>query len=149
MQSSKNKKHHRANASNHTEEQRIEQAEHRWQDFLNNSWGIFGFPLGIACLTTKTPSLNALLCIVFLLALWGRGHHQIPKHFLSKRRGGTPDPRPWRKRWKFWFGTLPALIGYIYLSFIAVSALLVAYCTPEHHCSWVATLVSLYVGAPH
>ncbi len=146
MPNSRSRRH--ANVVDHTEEQRREQSEHRWQDFLNNSWGVFGFPLGIACLTTKTPSFNAWLCIAFLMALWARGKHQIPKHFLSESRGGTPDHHPWTKRWKFWTGTLPALLGYFYLCFIMSSEPLAAFCTHVHHYGWFVMLVHHYVGAP-
>ncbi|MFC3651928.1 hypothetical protein ACFONN_10275 [Dyella humi] len=140
--------HGHANAVDHTEEQRQEQSEHRWQDFLNNNWGVLGFPFGIGCLTTKTPSVNAFLAILVITALWARGRHQVPKHFLPESRGGTPDHRPWSKRWKFWAGTVPALLGYGYLCFIWLSQPVAAYCDRTHACSWFIWIVNHYIGAP-
>lgn len=144
----KNNRRSHANVVDHTEEQRQEQSEHRWQDFLNNNWGVFGFPLGIACLTTKTPSFNALLCILFVTALWARGRHLIPKHFLSENRGGTPDNRSWSRYWKFWVGTLPALLGYGYLCLIMGSQPAAHCCTQSHILGWLAWIGHHYVGAP-
>jgi hypothetical protein len=140
--------HRHANAVGRTEEHRKEQSEHRWQDFLNENWGVFGFPLGLACLTTKTPSFNALLCILFVTALWARGRHLVPKHFLSKGHGGTQDHRPWSKRQKFWMGTVPALFGYVYLCFILASQPVEAFCTQSRYWGWLAWLAHHYVGAP-
>jgi hypothetical protein len=139
---------HHDNAKGHTEEQRQEQSEHRWQDFLNGNWGVFGFPLGLACLTTKTPSFNALLCILFVTALWARGRHLVPKHFLSKGHGEIPDHRPWSRRQKFWMGTGPALLGYLYLCFILVSQPIEDYCTQSRYLGGLAWAAHHYVGAP-
>jgi len=40
----------------HREQEERQRSEQRWIEFLNANFGMLGFPLGLACLTTKTPS---------------------------------------------------------------------------------------------
>jgi hypothetical protein len=57
-----------ANDELHTPD--LDEKFRKWAEFLNITVGILSFTLGLACVTTKTPSFNALLC--FALALPGR-----------------------------------------------------------------------------
>jgi hypothetical protein len=57
-----------------TELQHREQAEKKWSTFLNGL-GLLGYPLGLACLTTKTRAVNAAPSLAFLAAAWSTGRH--------------------------------------------------------------------------
>jgi hypothetical protein len=123
-----------------------EQAEKRWSKFLNNTLGVLGFPLGLTCLSTKTPSINASLCLIFLLLIWFNNRRLMPKHFRE------PSNRDFSARWRdntrFWFGTAPALMGYMYLFLVALSYSISASCSGSHDCHQAASWISAYVGSP-
>jgi hypothetical protein len=142
-----------ANLTEHTRRQQQEQAEKKWSTFLNATLGILGYPLGLACLTTKTPSFNALLALLFLLTLWFTGRRYVPKHFLQKKKPGSSGSREGHRnlkdRSRFWLGTLPAVFGYCYLCLIALTGRIEWYCnSPVHQCAQVSVMLLQYVGAP-
>lgn len=138
----------------HTDRQRREQAEKKWSDFLNSYLGVLGFPLGLACLTTKTPSFNAVLCLLFLVAMWSTGRDLVPKHFQQRKLPGSSRANGERSTFKdnlrFWLGTLPAVFGYLYLCFIAASHQAERVCSgiPGETCRMILSLLHAYVGAP-
>ncbi|WP_144240822.1 hypothetical protein [Dyella japonica] len=136
-----------------TESQRREQAEKKWSKFLNESLGFLGFPLGLACLTTKTPSINATLCLAFILAVWFSGIDLMPKHFRERAPTGPSEPQgqriSFRSRHQFWLQTLPAILGYAYLIVIALSYGIERHCNiPAEPCATVRAMLQAYVGAP-
>jgi hypothetical protein len=141
------KHHDQANSRNHRELDERQRAEQRWSDFLNGTLGVLGFPLGLACLTTKTPSLNAGLCSLFLLAIWFKNRRLMPEHFREPSKS-KHIWRTWRNNSKFWLSTVPALLGYIYLLFLTFSHPIANTCTTTHRCQWFATGVNYYVGPP-
>ncbi|MBB5356849.1 hypothetical protein HDE76_000031 [Rhodanobacter sp. ANJX3] len=136
-----------SNSQEHLELQERQRSEQHWSDFLNATLGVLGFPLGLTCLTTKTPSINAALSVVFLLAIWFNNRRLMPKHFREPSKS-KHIWRTWRNNSKFWLGTAPALLGYFYLCFVAASQPIALTCTRSHQCQWFVDGVSHYVGSP-
>lgn len=137
----------------HTEQQRREQSEQRWNDLFNGTLGMLGLPIGIACLTTKTPSVNAALGLIFLIIVWGTGRRCMPKHLLKHNQSESARIKVsfrqrCKNRWKFWTGMGPGIIGYVYLCFVMSSQPISASCQRNHSCDWFVHLVDSYVGAP-
>lgn len=123
-----------------------EHAEQRWIGFLNANFGLLGFPLGLACLTTKTPWINALLALLFIVVLRFNGRRLLPEHFRSGHHRKTHST--WKHSLKFWAGTLPAVFGYVYLCFIGFGQPLVTSFKANHVAPWFVWLVEHYIGAP-
>jgi hypothetical protein len=136
-----------SNSQDHRELEERQRSERHWSDFLNATLGVLGFPLGLTCLTTKTPSINAGLCIVFLFTIWLNNRRLMPKHFRE-----TPKSRNirriWRNNSKFWLGTAPALLGYFYLFFLTFNYPIAITCAKSHQCQWFTDGASNYVGSP-
>lgn len=129
-----------------------ERSEANWAKFLNTTLGLLGFPLGLACLGTKTPSLNALLSVIFVFAMWAMGRHLMPAHFKENAKSGLYElvsDRVALTAWlKFSKRSVPAVMGHLYLCAIVIS----------HFSEWlfrlfghlnpvVQSIVDGYVGA--
>ncbi|MGC1550959.1 MAG: hypothetical protein WA777_20740 [Rhodanobacter sp.] len=139
-------RHDHANNAEHREEEARQQSEKRWADFLNATLGVIGFPLGLACLSTKTPSINGALCFVFVLGIWFNNRRLMPKHFREASKG-----KFWLRLWsnvKFWLKTTPAVMGYVYLFLVALSHPIYISCTTKYQCPGVADWIKYYVGTP-
>lgn len=66
----------------------------------------------MACLSTKTPSFNAFLCLLVVIAVWVKIRHLAPRHFLpaitranrcawsylTKKADGARNTPPHRKK---------------------------------------------------
>lgn len=131
----------------HREQEERQRSEQHWIEFLNANFGMLGFPLGLACLTTKTPSINAAFCIIFFLVIRFINRRRMPKHFREPSKSKLTW-RTWRNNLKFWLGTAPALLGYFYLCFVAFSHPIALTCTKSHQCQWFVTWVNYYIGPP-
>ncbi|MFC5742391.1 hypothetical protein [Dyella tabacisoli] len=135
-----------ANDLQKREEDVRQQSERHWADFLNATLGVIGFPLGLACLSTKTPSINGALCFVFVLSIWVNNRRLMPKHFREASKNTS-----WRGFWnnvKFWLRTAPAVMGYVYLLLVALSHPIYVSCTTKYQCPVIADWIKYYVGAP-
>lgn len=133
--------------------QQRQQSENKWAAFLNTTLGLLGYPLGLACLTTKTPSLNAAFTLAFLLAIWFTGRHLVPAHFIGSKKHRSPnhyeDERSIKDTLRFLLITLPAIFGYMYLCVITFSHAVEWYCGfSGHACTSINLLLRGYVGAP-
>jgi hypothetical protein len=142
-----------ANRTQHTELEQRRQAEKKWADYLNSTLGVLGYPIGLACLTSKTPSTNAAMGLALLLTLLLTGRDFMPKHFPQRakreRPNGIIEPLSHKDLLRFYMGTLPAIFGYLYLAFIASTHLVEWYCgISTHQCGWVAARYHDYVGPP-
>lgn len=133
--------------------QRRQQSENKWAAFLNATLGLLGYPLGLACLTTKTPSLNAAIAVAFLVAVWFTGRHLMPAHFIGSNQyranSQHREERSIKETLRFMVITLPAMFGYVYLCFIAFSHVMEWYCGfSGHACTSINLLLRGYIGAP-
>ena len=66
----------------------IEEVKHqftRWELFLNNVIGLFAFNAALSSLGTPSPSTNASVSLIFLIALTWLGRKQFPE-FLKELR---------------------------------------------------------------
>lgn len=139
-------RHDHANNAEYRDEEARQQSEKHWADFLNATLGVIGFPLGLACLSTKTPSINGALCFFFVFSIWFNNRRLMPKHFreVSKNKFW---PRFWNNL-KFWLKTAPGVMGYVYLVLVALSHPIYVSCTTKYPCSGVADWIKYYVGTP-
>lgn len=64
-----------------------------WAMFLNNGVGLVSFTLGLACLGTPTPSVNAGLSLVFIALIRQQGKHYFPQEIEILRKAAKGDEK--------------------------------------------------------
>lgn len=69
----------------------LDEAFQKWAEFLNISVGVLSFTLGLACVATKTPSFNAMLCFIFAMLVYLTGQKVFPEEIRDLRRKSKKD----------------------------------------------------------
>jgi hypothetical protein len=64
-----------------------------WASFLNTAVGLLSFTLGIACLGTNSPSINAWLCLFVVILIRIDGARFIPSNIKVLRERAKTDPK--------------------------------------------------------
>lgn len=106
-----------------------------WATFLNTGVGLMSFTLAIACLGTNTPWINALLSMLIIILIRVQGKHYFPSKVEDLRRRAKEDNKAkvllkGLESEFLSFKTLVTgypifLIGFIFLSLVMISPLLV------------------------
>jgi len=71
----------------------IERQFKGWAEFLNSIIGILAFTLALASLGTKLPWLSAVLSLVIVTVVRGRGSHFFPSEIDRLRKAAKTDPK--------------------------------------------------------
>ncbi len=110
---------------------KVEEQFKQWASFLNNAVGLLSFTLGLACLGTQKPSINAAFCLIVVTLVWSEGRTYFPKEVSKLRLKAKKDPQAdlllkglvsKHLGMKNMLMKYPLyLFGYIFLVFVAVS----------------------------
>jgi len=96
-----------------------------WAYFLNNVIGLFAFTLGLGCLGTHSPSLNALFSFILLCAVYSLGwdkFSRIYKELRDKKEKTTLEKVFYAGATKHFLGFRAMLAHYI-VFFMGISFL--------------------------
>lgn len=63
----------------------------KWAEFLNIGFGLVAFTLGLACLGTNMPVVNAWFSIAVLFCIWFKSKHIFPKDIIQLRKLAKDD----------------------------------------------------------
>lgn len=73
--------------------ERIRSQFRLWAMFLNNGIGFVSFTLGLACLGTPTPWVNAGLSVVFVALIRQQGKHYFPQDIEELRNAAKENEK--------------------------------------------------------
>lgn len=106
----------------------------KWADFLNMSFGLISFTLALTCLGTKSPVINAWLCLIVVSFIRIKGSNIFPEEILRLRKASKTDEKSriiyngltneFLSLKALFKGYIVFLLGFLLLSLIAFSPFL-------------------------
>jgi hypothetical protein len=90
--------------------QRLQDA-HDYAQRTNDLVGLFGFTMGVACVSTENPRFYGALSFALLIFAWSSLQHTYGKRLRLLREIGHPDLKPYALQRRMRIG----LIGYTFL----------------------------------